>query len=221
MLEISIKDPVQPAKACILWLHGLGADGSDMAGLAVQPELAQLPIRHVFLSAPKRSVTLNAGTVMRAWYDIYGLKISDREDKPGITASQELILQVLVNQLQAGFKMEQLFLAGFSQGGAMALYTALNSPSKLGGVITLSSYLPLSRVTEALMPKDTPIFIGSGLFDPIVLPDWTRQSELWLKAHQYEAISFHQYPMEHTICLEEVQDLAKWLATHINGVSAV
>lgn len=103
----------------------------------------------------------------------------------------------------------------------MALYTALNASSKLGGIITLSSYLPLSREIKPVLPKDTPIFIGSGLFDPVVLPDWTKQSELWLKAHDYHAISVHQYPMEHTICLDEVTDLSQWLSTQLEGAQAI
>lgn len=221
MLSKNIKDPSFPAEGCIIWLHGLGADGSDMAGLAIQPQLAQLPFRHVFLDAPVRQVTLNAGIMMRAWYDIYGLKITDREDKEGISNSYGLILDVLKEQLAAGFMPQQIFLAGFSQGGAMALYTGLHADLPLAGIVALSSYLPLSAECDSLLPKESPIFMSGGVFDPIVLPDWTRHSETWLKEKGYTHINWHQYPREHTICLEEIQDLAQWFLSTIKGAATL
>lgn len=219
MLNINIRDPLVPAEGCVLWMHGLGADGSDMAGLATQPQLAQLPLRHIFLDAPMRTVTLNAGMMMRAWYDINSLKITDREDKTGILASQHLIEEVIKTQLDAGFSPERIFLAGFSQGGAMALYTAIHSNIPLAGIIALSAYLPIAIDCQPLLSKNVPIFMASGLFDPIILPDWSKQSQKWLEANGYQHVSWYSYPMEHTICLEEVQDLAQWFSLCLNGVN--
>lgn len=221
MLEINIRDPQGPAAGCVIWLHGLGADGADMAGLASQPELAHLPLRHIFINAPMRPVTLNAGMMMRAWYDIIGLKLSDREDKAGIIESKTRIEEVIKTQFDAGFTANQIYIAGFSQGGAMAIYTALHSQLKLGGVILLSGYLPNSLECQPIMDKQTPVFIGSGLFDPIILPDWSKKSQQWLEANGYLNISWHTYPIEHTICGEEVNDLAEWFSLRLSGVPSL
>lgn len=212
-----IKEPKEQAQACIIWMHGLGADASDMMGLADQLPL-DTPCRHVFIDAPKRPVTLNAGMVMPAWYDILGMELTDREDKVGIEHSESLIRQVMDEQLALlDFRSEQLYLAGFSQGGAMAIHTALHSKVRLGGVIALSAYLPLANHTQPFLNKDTPFFIGSGQFDPVVLPIWTRQSKDWLFTNGYHHIDFHLYPMEHSVCLQELNDLGSWLNKQIKG----
>jgi phospholipase/carboxylesterase len=217
VLTSYLKDPKSPAQACVIWMHGLGADASDMAGLAEQPSIAQLPLRHVFVDAPVRPVTLNAGMPMRAWYDILGMKLTDREDKQGILESEQHILAMIDSQLQAGFSPEQIVLAGFSQGGAMALYTALHSERKLGGVIALSSYLPLALQCKPILASKTPFFLAGGSYDPMVLPTWTEQSKDWLLDKGYHNITWHQYPMEHSICAQEVLDIARWLSTNLTG----
>lgn len=217
MLTSYLKDPATTAQGCIIWMHGLGADASDMAGLAEHPALSSLPLRHVFVDAPVRPVTLNAGMPMRAWYDIMGMKLTDREDKTGIQESEQHILDVLAAQLQSGFRAEQIVLAGFSQGGAMALYTALHSEHKLGGVIALSSYLPLAMQCQAILAQDTPVFIGGGQHDPVVLPEWTKLSEQWLIDKGYRNITWREYAMEHSICVQEIVDIAAWLTTHLTG----
>ncbi|MGQ3891816.1 alpha/beta hydrolase [Legionella sp. CNM-4043-24] len=214
MLNTYLKDPQEPAQACVIWMHGLGADASDMGGLADHPAIAALPLRHVFIDAPVRPVTLNAGMPMRAWYDILGMKLTDREDKAGIKESEQHILDEINAQLQAGFRPEQIVLAGFSQGGAMALYTALHSEKTLGGVIAMSSYLPLALQCEAILAPETPFFLAAGKFDPMVLPEWSRLSQDWLIASGYKNITWREYPMEHNVCLEEIQDVAAWLSTH-------
>jgi len=216
-----INDPQLPAKGCVIWMHGLGADASDMQGLATQPPIAALPLRHVFLDAPVKSITLNGGMLMRAWYDITGMDLTNREDKVGISQSSKYINDVINTQLSAGFKANQIFLAGFSQGAAMALYTAVNNELPLAGIIFLSGYLPLSADCTAMLAKETPIFLASGKYDPVVLPAWTHLSQEWLTANGYNQITTRQYPMEHSICAEEIIDIATWLKPIVEGVKAV
>lgn len=217
-MSVYIKDPEGKAQACIIWMHGLGADASDMAGLADQLMIKDVALRHIFMNAPSRPVTLNGGMVMPAWYDIVGLELTDREDKEGIAHSESMIREVIDSQLNDGFNSSQIFLAGFSQGGAMALHTGLHTNSRLGGVIALSAYLPLARFSQALLDKSTPFFMGAGTFDPLVKPVWVEQSKEWVAANGYENITFHFYPMEHSICYEEIRDLSVWLCDQIQGV---
>lgn len=199
-------------------MHGLGADYSDMATLSQQLVLGDLAVRHVYIDAPKRPVTLNNGMVMPAWYDIVGLKLIDRVDKLGIHQSEGLIRDVLNKQLIDGFDFGQIFLAGFSQGGAMALQTGLNTPERLAGILALSGYLPLADETATKLNKNTPFFIAGGQFDPLVLPAWTEQTKNWLLNQGYSNCAFHQYPMEHAICYEELKDISLWLTNQIKGV---
>ena len=213
-----MRDPQKPAQACIIWMHGLGADASDMVSLADQLLLDKVAIRHVFIDAPMRPVTLNGGMVMRAWYDIIGTELIDRLDHQGIAESELLIRKVLETQLNDGFDASQVFLAGFSQGGAMALHAALQTNAQLAGVIALSAYLLLGKNAQTHLAKHTPFFIASGQFDPLVLPIWTKQSHDWLWAHGYQNTTFHQYPMEHSICFEEIKDLSLWISKQIQGV---
>ena len=217
-MSVYIKESQEPAKACVIWLHGLGADASDMVGLVDQLTVTNVALRHVFIDAPSRPVTLNGGMVMPAWYDILGLELVDREDKQGIEQSELIIRQVMDAQINDGFDTGQIILAGFSQGGAMAIHTALNTPSRLAGIIALSAYIPLVKDTHPLLDKTTPIFMGSGQFDPLVLPKWTHESRDWLLKKGYEFLSYHQYPMEHSICFEEIKDLSLWLGQQIQGV---
>ena len=217
MLNVTIKAPQQKAKACVIWMHGLGADGKDMEGVAHQLPFV-VPVRHVFIDAPVRAITLNNGMSMRAWYDIRGMKLTDREDKEGICQSEQLINDVILQQIADGFEPSAIFLAGFSQGGAMALFTALRQTIPLAGVISLSAYLPLAlECNKPSLIKTTPIFIAAGRFDPIVLPDWTKQSLMWLRDHDFQDIAWHDYPMEHSICFEEIRDLAGWITLKIGA----
>lgn len=215
-MSVYIKEPSKPAQACIIWLHGLGADASDMVNLAEQL-VVDAAVRYVFLDAPKRPVTLNGGMVMPAWYDILGVELSDREDKKGIEESEAIIRQVLEEQISNGLNPSQIFLAGFSQGAAMAIHTALNTAEQLGGVIALSGYLPLATETKPVLNKATPLFIGGGQFDPLVLPKWTQATRDWLLSHGYAQIAYHQYPMEHSVCFQEIKDISLWLNRQIRG----
>ena len=206
-------------KACVIWMHGLGADASNMEGLAAQLDLPTAAIRHVFLNAPMRAVTINNGMHMRAWYDIGGSTIMDREDALGIAASQKQIVTAIDDQVNLGFSTHTIFLAGFSQGGAMALFSGLNFDRKLAGIIALSAYLPLLKHCDAAADKTTPIFLAYGHLDAIVQPTWTKQSSDWLKNRGYVNITMHDYTMEHSICREELTDLSSWLQQQVQRVA--
>lgn len=213
------KDAEQPARACVIWMHGLGADAQDMSGLAEQLPV-NVPVRHVFMNAPVRPVTLNNNMPMRAWYNIYGMNLTDRDDIEGILQSEKLVREVIDAQVADGFISEQIFLAGFSQGGAMALFTGLKTSSPLAGIIALSGYIPARDKCKTIQEKKTPIFMASGQYDPIVLPEWSKQSARWIQEQGYENLSWNEYLMEHAICMEELTDLAKWLTTQVSSISA-
>jgi len=214
-LQPIIIEPPQQAKACVIWMHGLGAGASDMSELAKAMPL-NVPVKHVSLPAPSRPVTINAGMVMPAWYDITGISLTDREDEAGILASSARIVETFEEQKQAGFLPSQIYLAGFSQGGAMALFTALKSLNELGGVMALSAYLPLRHaLSEVALHAKTPVFMASGNMDEVVRPEWSSQTVEWLKAQGFDKLQVQKYPMGHQVCFEEVQDLAKWLESQI------
>lgn len=215
MNTLIIEPQVKPI-ACVIWMHGLGASADDMLSLAKELPL-NVPVRHVALQAPRRPVTLNQGMVMPAWYDIVGLTLTAREDKLGIMQSEQLIREAIQTQIEKGLSAAHIYLAGFSQGGAMALFSALRSNMQLGGGIALSAYLPLAETCQPTLPKTTPFFIASGTQDDVVLPAWTAQSVSWLKNTGYEALTVHTYPMAHSVCLEEIQALAIWLTKHITS----
>lgn len=217
-LPVYKKEPSTPAQACIIWMHGLGSNAADMMGLVEQLPLKNIALRHIFIDSPTRPVTLNGGMVMPAWYDILGMELTDREDQEGIDASAAIIRPLIEEQLHNGLKLEHIFLAGFSQGGAMALYTALTTEGRLGGVIALSAYLPLAKLIKPQLATGTPFFMGSGQFDSVVQPQWTRDSKEWLLAHGYNSIAFHLYAMDHSVCFEEINDLCQWLTEHVQGV---
>ncbi len=218
VLSVYISEPNGRAQACVIWMHGLGADASDMVGLADQLMVNDVTLRHVFIDAPSRPVTLNGGLVMPAWYDITGTELVDREDKQGIEQSELLIRRIIESQVKDGFELGQIILAGFSQGGAMAIHTALRTPGLLAGVVALSAYLPLASETKPILDVNTPFFMGAGQFDPLVLPKWSHESRDWLLTNGYEHVSYYQYPMEHSICFEEIKDLSLWLNKQVQGV---
>lgn len=216
-MSIYIQEPRQSAKACVIFLHGLGAGASDMQGLVQQFPATTIPCKYIFLDAPLRPVTINNGMTMRAWYDITGFTASAREDLQGIQSSEKIIRDVIEQQVAEGFDYSQIVLAGFSQGGAIALYTALHTKAQLGGVIALSSYLPVHQHCQPTLYKNTPFFIAGGTMDPVVLPAWTNTSRDWLLQAGYNRVDFHQYPMEHSICYQEIQDMCLWLTNEIQG----
>lgn len=213
-MSIYIKDPKGHPQACIIWMHGLGADAQDMAGLAEQLTITA-NIRHVFIDAPIRTVSLNNNLPMRAWYDLMGLDFNVPEDKKGILESEETIRQLIDTQIKDGFTSQQIFLAGFSQGGAIALFTGLRMQVPLGGVIGLSTYLPLYTECNISLDIKTPIFVAWGQYDPILPPLWSQKTCDFISAHGFSDITLKDYPMEHSVCTDEIHDLSMWLSNRV------
>ena len=198
----------------VIWLHGLGADGHDFEPIV--PELVQRSeraVRFVFPHAPIRPVTLNGGYAMRAWYDIIALDRRAEEDVNGIRASQELVTAWIRRENASGIPSERIVLAGFSQGGAMALYSGTRYPERLAGIIGLSCYQPLTGRLDAerlAANQATPIFLAHGMQDPVVIPALGEAACRQLQAAGY-AVEWHAYSMPHSVCPQEVTDIATWL----------
>ena len=219
VLNTYTDEPAQPAKACVIWLHGLGANGADMRGVVEAFPPITMPIRHVFVDAPVRPVTINNHMPMPAWYDVTGLNLQDREDREGILASERAIDDIISAQIARGLGPQQIYLAGFSQGGAMALFMGLRSQRTLGGVIALSAYLPLQKECAAPKHADLPIFMAMGTLDQVVMPDWTKLSYAFVKSQGCTQTIWKEYAMGHTICMQEVSDIAQWLQAQIQQVT--
>ena len=201
-------------QASIIWLHGLGADGHDFEPIV--PELvgrSERALRFVFPHAPIRPVTLNGGYAMRAWYDIIALDRRTAEDETGIRASQTLVTEFIRRENTRGIGTEHIVLAGFSQGGAMALYCGTRYPERLAGIIGLSCYQLLAgRFAAERLPANqlTPIFLAHGTQDPVVAPALGEAACRQLQAAGY-AVEWHAYSMPHSVCPQEVTDIAAWL----------
>ena len=202
----------------VIWLHGLGADGHDFEPVA--QELARLgvpPLRFVFPHAPVRSVTINGGMAMRAWYDILSLDRSGPEDEAGIRASGEILAGLIRRENERGVATRNIVVAGFSQGGAIALYTALRCPDRLAGLMALSTYLPLSAAFDAEVAspatgqdRDLPVFLAHGSFDPMLPLQLGVHARQTLEGAGF-SVEWHEYPMAHAVCAEEIIDIASWL----------
>ena len=214
LLETVITETSLPVNAAVIWLHGLGADGYDFAGITPQLQLPpQSGIRFIFPHAPERPVTLNNGFTMRAGYDIYSLNDLNREDRAGIEASERAIGQLIQQQQSAGIPTTRIILAGFSQGGAMALHTGSSYPFRLGGIIGLSTYLPLLPDFSAVSHcenQQTPIFFGHGAEDDILPISLGRKTRDHLMQAGYP-VEWHQYSMGHQVCSLEIADVSRWL----------
>ena len=206
--------PTTSATSSIIWLHGLGADGNDF--VPIVPELRlpdSLSARFIFPHAPMRPITWNNGYVMRAWYDIKALALKAEEDAVGIHESDTAIRQLIQQELDHGVTANHIVIAGFSQGGAMALQSALRYPQRLAGVMALSTYLPLrdTLAKEAsIANKDIPILMCHGKQDPVVPFELGDHSRKILEAQSY-AVDFRTYNMPHSLCAEEVTDISTWL----------
>ncbi len=198
-------------QAAVIWLHGLGADGHDFEPIVPELGLAQA-VRFVFPNAPVRPVTINAGMRMRAWYDIFQLG-GGPEDEAGVRASQRLLEDLVSREGERGIAPGRIVLAGFSQGGAIVLQTALRYRERLAGVLALSTYLPLARTLEAersAVNRDVPIFMAHGAYDDIIPIDRAQASRKRLEDLGYP-IEWHEYPMPHSVCAPEVADIAAFL----------
>lgn len=209
-------DATAAVVAAVVVLHGLGADGRDFVPIAQQLDLSGIgPVRWVFPSAPVRPVSVNGGYKMRAWYDIHlpGPDGTRPEDVTGLRQSQALVQQLLDREAQRGVPAERTVLMGFSQGCAMALLAGLRAPQRLAGVVALSGYLPLAETTAAersLSNRHTPVFMAHGEFDDIVPSSRGAAARDALQALG-QPVQWQLYPMEHTVCQQELQDLNAWL----------
>lgn len=202
----------------IIWLHGLGANGSDFVPIVDEIELPHA-VRYIFPHAPKRPVTINGGFVMPAWYDIRSDNIAEEQDADGICESQRAVDALIAQEIANGIAPSHIFLAGFSQGGAIALHCGLRSTQRLGGILALSTYLPLAETTEAEAEPsalETPIFMAHGRSDPIVPYVLGKASLEKLSALGY-SVEWHEYAMQHTVCMEEVDAITLWLKTRMQS----
>ena len=211
--SIQIETAPNPRHA-VIWLHGLGADGHDFEPIV--PELvdrAWPPLRFVFPNAPMRPITINGGMSMRAWYDISGQEIAQRQDEVGIRASIVLLDELIEREVTRGVASENILLAGFSQGGAIVLSGGIRHARKLGGIIALSTYLPMAEKTDAeaaAANRNTPLFMAHGKLDPTISHALGEMSREYLLQRGY-AVEWHSYPMAHQVCAEEIADLKHWI----------
>lgn len=210
---IEIETGTSPAYT-ILWMHGLGADGNDFVPIVNELKLpAEKQIRFIFPHAPARPITINNGYVMRAWYNICDSNLSNSEDEAGIRDSQKAIDALIENEIRRGIASKNIVLAGFSQGGVIALQTGLRHKNKLAGIVALSCYLPLSAslLNEAHPANASiPIFMAHGTYDPVVPISLAIASRENLRFANY-ALEWREYPMEHTVCIQELIDISQWL----------
>ncbi len=209
---IEIETAPAPSGA-VIWMHGLGADGHDFVPIIPELDLPKtLAIRFVFPHAPMRPVTINAGMVMRAWYDVLELG-GRREDEAGVRASHVLVEALIAREKSRGIAAARIVLAGFSQGGVMALQTGLRHPERLAGIMALSCYVPLARTLAAEASqtnRDAPIFMAHGLYDDLIPIAAARRSRDLLLQLGYR-VQWHEYPMSHSVSAEEIADISDWL----------
>jgi phospholipase/carboxylesterase len=213
--RIEVETGPAPATS-VIWLHGLGADGSDF--VPIVPALGlRTPVRFVFPHAPRRPVTINAGMVMRAWYDVLALEGPRREDEAGIRESARRVEDLIAAEVARGVAPARVILAGFSQGGAMTLHVGLRHAARLGGLLVLSAYLPLAHAVAAEASpagRGTPVFLGHGTEDPLIPLGRARAARDALAALGCP-VEHHEYPIAHTVSDAEIRDLAAWLARRI------
>ena len=207
-------DQTAPADAAVIWLHGLGADGNDFVPVVAELNLpATLNIRFIFPHAPVRPITINGGYAMRGWYDITSLDIANRDDIDGIRDSGSILSRLCDEQIAQGVAAERVVVAGFSQGGAIALHAGLRYPETLGGIMALSTYLPMAQSLEqeaSAANRAVPVFMAHGLNDEVVaLQFGMRTRELLLQ--QGYPVQWQEYAMGHSVCIDEIRDISDWL----------
>lgn len=196
----------------IIWLHGLGADGHDFEPIVPELRLPpELGLRFVFPHAPVRPVTLNGGMAMRAWFDIVSLDRNGPADEAGILASIAELERLIVREQERGIAADRIVIAGFSQGGAIALHTALRTTARLAGVMGLSAYLPSgATLKEEMRASDLPAFMAHGVLDPVLPLALGREAADVLVANGFD-VEWHDYPMAHSVCAAEINDIRGWL----------
>ena len=220
---IEVDSAANPSVA-VIWMHGLGADGSDFEPIVPELGLAESPaVRFIFPNAPYRPVTCNGGYVMRAWYDIISLEPDSRQiDETGLLESREIVRQLIQREEKRGIPSQRMFLAGFSQGGAVAYLSALTHPEPLAGVIALSTYIPEARlITEDLSAanRHIPLFVAHGTDDDVVSITLGRQALALLEQCGLKP-AWHTYDMPHSVCIDEVRDIGTWLNARISVLEA-
>jgi phospholipase/carboxylesterase len=206
--------PSTAADASVIWLHGLGADGHDFEPVVphLGPAIAERT-RFIFPHGPMRPVTINGGYVMRAWYDVVDADITRRADAAGVYESEKILRGYIGAEIASGIPPERIVVAGFSQGGAIALHGGLRYPRRLAGVLGISCYLPLpAAIAEGLAPANatTPMFMAHGTEDPVIPVAAGKQSLDYLSDLGYD-IEWHTYPIPHSVCLQEIEDIGRWL----------
>ncbi len=201
-------------KAAVIWMHGLGADAHDFEPVVPMLQLdSGRPIRFVFPNAPERPVTLNGGLRMRAWFDLISITRDAPEDEAGIRESAAGIEALMRRECARGIDVGRIVIAGFSQGGALALFTALRYPERLAGVVALSTYLPIAQVAEgelSVVNRDLPVFMAHGRGDDVVPFNFARNSRLRLSRMGYD-VDWHEYPMAHSVIPEEIGHIKEFL----------
>jgi phospholipase/carboxylesterase len=197
----------------IIWLHGLGADGHDFE--AIVPELklpSDLALRFVFPHAPIQPVTINGGMAMRSWYDILSFDTDARADRDGVLKSSAFLDGLILREIERGIQPEKVVIAGFSQGGAVAIQTALHTEHPIAGLMALSTYMAIpDAVAKTEGPKNLPIFMAHGSVDTVLRIDWGRAAAERLTESGY-TVDWHEYPMAHAVCAQEISDISNWLA---------
>ena len=211
--EVTLEPAAKP-RAAVIWLHGLGADGHDFVPIVGELGLpADHAIRFVFPHAPVRPVTINNGMKMRAWYDILSLTRMSAQDEAGIRDSERIVRGYIQRQLDDGIAANKIAIAGFSQGGAITLHTALRYPQRLAGMLPLSTYLPLNdKLAAEAAPanRDLPILMCHGEYDP-VLPHQLGESSCQHLRELGYTVDWRSYPMQHQVCIEEIEHIGAWL----------
>jgi phospholipase/carboxylesterase len=214
MLEVIEIETAPHPTASVIVLHGLGADGSDFVPVAEELDLQAVgPVRFVLPHAPTRPVTINGGYVMRAWYDILGTDLAKREDEQGLRQSMASVQALVTRERERGLPASRIVLMGFSQGCAMVLLAGLRHGERLAGLVGLSGYLPLAASTAAernAVSNDVPIFLAHGRSDTVIPIDRALASRDVLVALGYP-VEWHEYPMQHSVCAQEIADLNRWL----------
>lgn len=213
-LETIELNPTNKATASVIWLHGLGADGNDFTPIIPELNLPNnLSIRFIFPNAPMQPVTINNGYIMRAWYDIVSLESTKHADEEGIKKSVHELGRLIEREENLGIPSERIILAGFSQGAVIALSTGLTYHKRLAGILALSGYLPFSEkimATKTLENKNTPIFLAHGTGDNVV-PYFLGEATRDILQKNGLAVAWHSYRMAHSVCMEEIQDIGKWI----------
>ena len=204
----------QNPDAAVIWLHGLGADGHDFEPLVPELRLPErLSVRFVFPHAPVMPVTLNGGYRMRSWFDLHSLQSFEKLDLVGIRESAAAIEELIAREIERGIEARRIVLAGFSQGGALALYAGLRYSRRIAGIVALSTFLPYGASFDSERSAANvglPVFLAHGLSDQTVNHVFGQQTKTWLSASGYR-VEFHGYPMAHSVCPEEVTDIRSWL----------